>query len=119
MPRTSSSVIDSELQRAKTERDRMLAEVERDQNKIIQTKRADLETQLATAVTAQTQTRRESDAYKIDKVAIGEAARSAAHKARPSSSRASSMPSTRRRSRKSTRSAINRSSASWSASASA
>jgi membrane protease subunit HflC len=29
-------------------------------------------------VTAQTQTRREADAYKIDKVAIGEAARSAA-----------------------------------------
>ncbi len=72
------SVIDSELQRAKTERDRLLAEVERDQNKIIQTKRADLETQLATAVTAQTQTRREADAYKIDKVAVGEAARSAA-----------------------------------------
>lgn len=72
------SVIDSELQRAKTERDRMLAEVERDQNKIIQTKRADLETQLATAVTAQTQTRREADAYKIDKVAVGESSRSAA-----------------------------------------
>ncbi|HSD87003.1 MAG TPA: SPFH domain-containing protein [Kofleriaceae bacterium] len=72
------AVIDSELQRAKTERDRMLAEVERDQNKIIQTKRADLETQLATAVTAQTQTRREADAYKIDKVAVGEASRSAA-----------------------------------------
>ena len=35
----------------KTERDRKLAEVERDQNKIIQTKRAELETQLATAVT--------------------------------------------------------------------
>jgi membrane protease subunit HflC len=72
------AVIDSELQRAKTERDRLLAEVERDQNKIIQTKRAELETELATAVTAQTQTRREADAFKIDKVAIGEAARSAA-----------------------------------------
>ncbi len=72
------AVIDSELQRAKTERDRLLAEVERDQNKIIQTKRAALETQLATAVTTQTETRRETDAYKIDKVAIGEASRSAA-----------------------------------------
>jgi membrane protease subunit HflC len=72
------AVIDSELQRAKTERDRLLAEVERDQNKIIQTKRAELEAQLATATTTQTQTRREADAYKIDKVAIGEAARSAA-----------------------------------------
>ena len=72
------AVIDSELQRAKTERDRMLAEVERDQNKIIQTKRAELETQLATAVTNQTQIHREVDAYKIDKVASGEASRSAA-----------------------------------------
>ena len=36
------AVIDSELARAKTERDRKLAEVERDQNKIIQTKRAEL-----------------------------------------------------------------------------
>jgi regulator of protease activity HflC (stomatin/prohibitin superfamily) len=72
------AVIDSELQRARTERDRMLAEVERDQNKVIQTKRAELEAALATAVTQQTQTRREVDAYKIDKVATGEAARSAA-----------------------------------------
>jgi regulator of protease activity HflC (stomatin/prohibitin superfamily) len=72
------AVIDSELQRAATERARKLAEVERDQNKVIQTKRADLESQLAEAVTNQTQTHREFDAYKIDKVAIGEAARSAA-----------------------------------------
>ena len=72
------AVIDSELQRAKTERDRKLAEVERDQNKIIQTKRAELETALATAVTAQTQTHREVDTYKIEKVAAGQAARSAA-----------------------------------------
>ena len=72
------AVIDSELQRAKTERDRKLAEVERDQNKVIQTKRAELEAELATAVTTQTQTQREVDAYKIDKVASGEAERSAA-----------------------------------------
>ena len=72
------AVIDSELQRAKTERDRKLAEVERDQNKIIQTKHADLESQLATAVTVQTQTHREVDTYKIDKLAAGQAARSAA-----------------------------------------
>jgi len=70
------AVIDSELQRAKTERDRKLAEVERDQNKVIQTKRAELEAELATAVTTQTQTHREVDAYKIDKVAVGEAERS-------------------------------------------
>lgn len=55
------AVIDSELQRAKTERDRKLAEVERDQNKIVQTKRAELENTLATAVTAQVQTHREVD----------------------------------------------------------
>jgi regulator of protease activity HflC (stomatin/prohibitin superfamily) len=72
------AVIDSELSRAKTERDRKLAEVERDQNKIVQTKRADLENQLATAVTTQTQTHREVDTYKIEKVASGQAARSAA-----------------------------------------
>jgi membrane protease subunit HflC len=72
------AVIDSNLSRAKTERDRKLAEVERDQNKIIQTKRAELEATLATSVTAQTQTKREVDTYKIEKVAAGEAARSAA-----------------------------------------
>src|SRR5262249_35824717 len=72
------AVIDSELQRAQTERDRKLAEVERDQNKIIQTKRAELESQLATAVTTQTQTHGEVDTYKIEKVASGQAARSAA-----------------------------------------
>lgn len=71
------AVIDSELQRAKTERDRKLAEVERDQNKIVQTKRAELENTLATAVTAQTQTHREVDTYKIEKVASGQASRSA------------------------------------------
>lgn len=71
------AVIDSELQRARTERDRKLAEVERDQNKIVQTKRAELENGLATAVTAQTQTHREVDTYKIEKVAAGQASRSA------------------------------------------
>ena len=72
------AVIDSELQRAKTERDRKLAEVERDQNKVIQTKRAELEGLLATVLTTNTQTHREVDSYKIDKVAAGEAAKSAA-----------------------------------------
>jgi len=71
------AVIDSELSRARTERDRKLAEVERDQNKIVQTKRAELENTLATAVTAQTQTHREVDTYKIEKVAAGQASRSA------------------------------------------
>jgi membrane protease subunit HflC len=71
------TVIESELARAATERTRTLAEVDRDQNKVIQEKRAALEAQLATAVTTQTQTKREVDAYKIDKVAAGQAARSA------------------------------------------
>jgi membrane protease subunit HflC len=71
------AVIDSELARAKTERDRKLAEVERDQNKIIQTKRAELETTLATAVTAQVETHRQADTYKIEKLAAGQASRSA------------------------------------------
>jgi regulator of protease activity HflC (stomatin/prohibitin superfamily) len=72
------AVIGSELERAKTERDRKLAEVDRDGNKVIQTKRAELESGLAEAVTQNTQTHREVDSYKIDKVAVGEAARSAA-----------------------------------------
>jgi len=72
------SVIDSELARAGTERDRRLAEVDRDQNKIIQEKRAALETELATAVTAQTQTMREADSNKIEKVGSGQASLSAA-----------------------------------------
>jgi membrane protease subunit HflC len=71
------AVIASELSRASTERARKLAEVERDQNKIVQTKRAELEATLATAVTEQTETHREVDTYKIDKLGAGQAARSA------------------------------------------
>jgi membrane protease subunit HflC len=71
------AVIDSELARAKTERDRKLAEVERDQNKLVQTKRAELEAQLATAVTTQVDTKRQVDAYKIEKLGAGQASRSA------------------------------------------
>jgi SPFH domain / Band 7 family len=72
------AVIDSDLARAGTERERKLAEVQRDQNKIIQEKRAALEATLAEAVTNQTETRREVDTYKIERVAAGEAARAAA-----------------------------------------
>lgn len=72
------AVIDSDLARAKTERERKFAEVRRDQNKIIQEKRAELEAALAEAVTNQTETQREVDTYKIEKVAAGEAARAAA-----------------------------------------
>jgi membrane protease subunit HflC len=62
---------------AQTDRSRRRAEVDRDQNKIIQEKRAELEAQLATAVSTQTQTRREVDTFKIEKVATGQAALSA------------------------------------------
>lgn len=74
------SVIKSELERAETERARRLSEVDRDQNKIIQEKRAAFEAALATAVTAQTQTKREVDGYKIDKMAEGQAALSGAQR---------------------------------------
>lgn len=74
------SVIASELQRAETERARRLAEVDRDQNKIIQEKRAALEAQLATAVTEQTQTKRQVDSYRIEKIAAGQASLSAAQR---------------------------------------
>ncbi|MEZ4403332.1 MAG: SPFH domain-containing protein [Kofleriaceae bacterium] len=72
------SVIDSNLERAETERSRRLAEVDRDQNKVMQEKRAAMEGQLATAVAAQTETHRQVDTDKIEKVAGGEAALSAA-----------------------------------------
>jgi len=72
------SVIGSELARAETDRVRTLAEVDRDQNKIIQTRRAELETALATAVSAQAEAIREADTYKIGKVADGQANLSAA-----------------------------------------
>ncbi len=59
-------------------RTRRLAEVDRDQNKEMQEKRAALEEALATSVATQTQIRREVDTQKIEKVAIGQAALSAA-----------------------------------------
>ncbi|HUQ04662.1 MAG TPA: SPFH domain-containing protein [Kofleriaceae bacterium] len=71
------SVIGSNLARAATDRTRRLAEVDRDQNKIMQEKRAALETALATSVATQTQTRREVDTFKIEKVAVGQASLSA------------------------------------------
>ncbi|HTJ47156.1 MAG TPA: SPFH domain-containing protein [Kofleriaceae bacterium] len=74
------AVIDSELQRAATDRQRQLAEVMRDQNQKIQEKKAQLEAQLATALTSQTQTKRETDAYRIDKVAAGQAALAASQR---------------------------------------
>lgn len=71
------AVIRSELARASTERERTLAEVDRDQNRVIQEKRAELEAALATAVSAQAETIREADTYKIQKVGEGQATLSA------------------------------------------
>ncbi len=72
------TVIESELDRAATDRQRRLAEVDRDQNKIIQEKRAEFEATLATAVTEQAQAKRVVDTLLIEKVGIGQAALSAA-----------------------------------------
>lgn len=72
------SVIDSELARAATGRDRLLAEVNRDQNKIIQERRAQLEAALAEALATQADTKRKADTYRIETVGGGQAAKSAA-----------------------------------------
>ncbi|GEM_PF-762309 len=74
------SVIRSELERAATERERTLAEVDRDRNKDIQVKRAELESALATAVAEQSHAKRESDTYAIETVARGQADLSAAQR---------------------------------------
>lgn len=74
------TVIESELQRSQTDRERTLAEVDRDQNKIIQEKRAELEAALATAVAMQADTRRKADTYRIEMVSKGQAAKSAAER---------------------------------------
>jgi membrane protease subunit HflC len=71
-------VIRSNLDRAATERERELAEVDQRQNRVIQERRAKLESDLATTVAQQAEARREADTYRIDKIAGGKAALSAA-----------------------------------------
>lgn len=71
-------VIKSNLAAAQTTRERKLAEVNRDQNRLIQEKRTELESALATAIAAQADATREADTYKIARVAEGQAALSAA-----------------------------------------
>lgn len=71
------AVIASELTRAETDRQRQLAEVDRDQNRIIQEKKASLETSLATAVTQKAQTEQAVDTLRIEKIGQGQAALSA------------------------------------------
>ena len=74
------TVIQSELERAKTDRERVLAEVDRDQNKIVQERRAALEAALATADANKADTIRQADTYRIETVAKGQAAKSAAER---------------------------------------
>ncbi len=71
-------VIKSNLAAAQTTRDRKLAEVNRDQNRLIQEKRTELESALATALAEQANNTREADTYKISAIGQGQANRSAA-----------------------------------------
>jgi len=71
-------VIKSNLAAAQTTRDRKLAEVNRDQNRLIQEKRTELESGLATALAEQANNTREADTYKIAAIGQGQAMRSAA-----------------------------------------
>ncbi|WP_428267268.1 SPFH domain-containing protein [Haliangium sp.] len=72
------TVIKSDLARAGTDRQRQLAEVDRDQNRTMQEKRAEFETQLAQAITQQAQVKRVVDTERIEKIGAGQAALSAA-----------------------------------------
>jgi membrane protease subunit HflC len=71
-------VITSNLDRAATERDRRLAEVDQAKNRVIQERRAALESDLARAVAEYADTKREADTYRIGKIGEGQAALSAA-----------------------------------------
>lgn len=71
-------VIKSNLDRAGTERDRRLAEVDQAQNRIIQERRAALESDLARAVAELAGTKSTADTYRIGKIAEGQASFSAA-----------------------------------------
>jgi SPFH domain / Band 7 family len=71
-------VIKSNLDRAGTERERRLAEVDQIQNHQIQERRAALESDMAKATTSQAQAKRETDTYHIEKIANGQATLSAA-----------------------------------------
>ena len=70
-------VIQSNLTMAETSRARELSEVDQEQNKIIQERRAELEAELAQATANQAQTIREADTYRIETMATGQAALSA------------------------------------------
>lgn len=71
--RNELTVITSNLERAETDRQRMLSEVDRDENKKIQERRAELESELATAVADLENAIRSADTYKIEKIGQGQA----------------------------------------------
>jgi membrane protease subunit HflC len=76
-------VIRSNLDRAETNRQRMLAEVDQEQNQVIQQRRASLESDLSRALAEQAEARRGADSFQIEQIARGQAALSAAtHQAR-------------------------------------
>lgn len=76
--RNELEVIKSNLERAETNRDRTLSEVNRDENKKIQERRAELESELATAVADYAKTKRAADTYKIEMIGKGDAKLAAA-----------------------------------------
>ena len=71
-------VIRSNLEMAETGRARKLSEVDQQQNKLIQERRAELEMALSQAAARQAQVKRQTDTYRIEKVGQGQAALSAA-----------------------------------------
>jgi regulator of protease activity HflC (stomatin/prohibitin superfamily) len=76
--RNELEVIRSNLERAATDRERTLSEVKRDENKKIQERRAELESELATAVADFEKTKRAADTYALEKRGAGEATLAAA-----------------------------------------
>ena len=76
--RNELEVIRSNLERAETDRQRTLSEVDRDENKKIQERRVELESELATAVADFEKAKRTADTYKIAKIGEGKAKLAAA-----------------------------------------
>jgi membrane protease subunit HflC len=76
--RNELEVIRSNLERAETDRQRTLSEVDRDENKKIQERRAELESELATAVADFEKTKRAADTYAVEKRGEGQAKLAAA-----------------------------------------
>lgn len=73
-------VIKSNIDRADTERQRRIAEVDQKQNHVIQERRATLEADLARSVAGLAEAKSEADTYRIGKIAEGQASLSAAAK---------------------------------------